>query len=66
MDSAELAVMEFGRLAVISKEAQGLCTSVAACSDLPYLQHHLPYLYKVYRLHTSAALDSTVLASESD
>lgn len=42
MDSAELAVMEFGRQAVISKEAQGICTNIAACSDLPYLHHHLP------------------------
>ena len=41
MDSAELAVMEFGRVAVISKEAQGMHTSILAgtpaCADLPCL-----------------------------
>ncbi len=32
MDSAELAVMEFGRVAVISKEAQGTpCIPQAVC-----------------------------------
>ena len=44
MDSAELAVMEFGRMAVISKEAQGMSTSkLAATSNyagLPCLHQH--------------------------
>ncbi len=32
MDSAELAVMEFGRVAVISKEAQGMsCIPQTVC-----------------------------------
>ena len=37
MDSAELAVMEFGRVAVISKEAQGssILTGTPASVDLP-------------------------------
>ena len=28
MDSAELAIMEFGRVAVISKEARGMYSSI--------------------------------------
>ena len=45
MDSAELAVLEFGRVAIISKEAQGkpciLCSNISpACKRMePSAQH---------------------------
>lgn len=57
MDSAELAVMEFGRVAVVSKEAQGMCTSILA-APYGYAIRALPLSpltsVQAYKLHMSS------------
>ena len=58
MDSAELAVMEFGRVAIVSKEAQGKYDWSGKSCLCQLLYFHQYLLVSRLKGFTTAAVDS--------